>query len=181
MKLKLNTKLSETKDGLYAYSLVMEALPPDPEPDDSTDSTDSTDYSDIDWDNYDWNMGARCRPHPDDSADSNDAWDWNIFVFRRSTPTMNPYGRTDMVVDDEFFNVATPVDMYDIPAKFPDIEHNMPYFRDSKVELWFRNLEDALRAKREIEEDVASLCRLWDNLNDESTFKLVETRTYGEH
>lgn len=145
MKLQLNYKLSETKDGLYAYALHIEVV----QPEDSNDSN-----------------------------DSNDAWDNNIFVFRRSTPTMNPYGPTDCVVDDEFFNVATPVDMYDIPAKFPDIEHGMPYYRDSKVELWFRNCEDASRAKREISEDVASLVKMWDNINNVPDFRCSETRTY---
>lgn len=146
MEIEVTYRQSETKDGLYAYALHVEA-----------------------------------RAVPDDSNDSNDSndVDANIFVFRRSTPTMNPYGVTDAVVDDEFFNVATPVDMYDIPAKKPDVENGMPYFRDSKVELWFRNYEDVLRAKREMSEDIASLVRLWDNINDEAAFKYGETRTYG--
>ena len=144
MKLQLNYKLSETKDGLYAYALHVEVSVPE-------DSNDSNDSNDI---------------------------DPNIFVFRRSPRTMNPFGPTDGWFDDEFFNVATPVDMYDIPAKFPDIENGMPYYRDSKVELWFRNCEDAARAKREISEDIASLVKMWDNITDASGFKCSETRVY---
>ena len=102
----------------------------------------------------------------------------NVFVFRRSTPTMNPFGHTDMEVNDEFFNVATPVDMYDIPEKNPDIERGMPYFRDSEMDLWFRNLEDVTRAKREIDADVAALARLWDNLNNPEDYQLEETITH---
>lgn len=103
----------------------------------------------------------------------------NIFVFRRSTPTMNPFGNTDMEVDDEFFNIATPVDMYDVPEKQPDIEHNMPYFRDSELDLWFRNMEDMERAKSEINSDVASLVKLWDNISATDKFEYTETIHYG--
>jgi len=113
---------------------------------------------------------------PQDSAEAHPAY---IFVIRRSTPTMNPYGQTDRMVDDEFFNVATPVDMYDVPSKEPDIEHGMPYYRDCKVDLWFRNLEDLLRAKAVIGEDVAALARLWDNISDDKHFEHEETVVYG--
>lgn len=111
----------------------------------------------------------------EDSTEATDTLDPNIFVFRRSTPTMDPFGNTDKMVDDEFFNVATPVDMYDIPIGEPDIENGMPYFRDSKLDLWFRNLDDALRAKKEISADVASLARLWDNINNTEGFREAET------
>lgn len=103
----------------------------------------------------------------------------NIFVFRRSTPTMNPFGNTDMEVDDEFFNIATPVDMYDVPEKQPDIEKGMPYFRDSELDLWFRNMEDMERARSEIDGDVASLVTLWDNISATDKFEHTETVHYG--
>lgn len=139
MTIKLDTAISSTKDGLYAYALQIDVVPAN-----TGDSTDSTDSMDL--------------PDP--------AWDGKVFVFRRSVPTMNPYGRTHRWVDDEFFNVATPVDMYDIPPDEPDPAHGMPYYRDSKVTLWFRNLEDAIRAKKAIQEDVDSLARLWDNMSN---------------
>ena len=104
--------------------------------------------------------------------------DPNVFVFRRSTPTLNPYGRTDMVVDDVFVNVATPVDMYDIPAREPDPEHGMPYYRNSVLDLWFRNAEDVEHARRDIDEDLASLARLCENLSNDETFQYEETRIY---
>jgi len=142
MSIQLTTKLSETKDGLYAYALHVSA---------KSLLLEGTEGSEA------------AAP---------------IFVFRRSTPTMNPGGQTDREVDDEFFNVATPVDMYDIPEGEPDIANGMPYYRDSHLELWFRNLEDALRAKDEIRRDVASLAKLWDNISDEETFKQEETEVY---
>ena len=146
MQLALKYTQSETKDGLYAYALHVEAKP--------------------------------LLDNEDSSEDSSEALDPEIFVFRRSTPTMNPFGPTDRMVDDEFFNVATPVDMYDVPAKHPDIEHGMPYFRDSRLDLWFRNLEDLLRAKKEISEDVASLVKLWDNVSNVESSKHEETVIY---
>lgn len=106
---------------------------------------------------------------------SNDSDDPNIFVFRRSTPIMNPFGSTDKAVDDNFFNVATPVDMYDIPIGKPDIENGMPYYRDSSLDLWFRNLEDVENAKLDIDNDIASLCRLYDNLDDVSHYQHEES------
>lgn len=105
--------------------------------------------------------------------------DPNVFVFQRSTPTMNPYGRTDRVVDDVFINVATPVDMYDIPVGEPDLCNGMPYFRISEVDLWFRNLEDLEQAKRDIDEDLASLAKMYNNLENKDTYQHEETRSYG--
>ena len=105
--------------------------------------------------------------------------DPNVFVLQRSTPTMNPYGRTDLLVDDVFVNVATPVDMYDIPRDEPDPCHGMPYYRTSEIDLWFRNLEDLEQAKRDIDEDLASLAKLYNNLEDRPKYEHEETRTYG--
>ena len=149
MELEVTYTQSETKDGLYAYALHVEVVLPE----DSNDSNDSN--------------------------DGNDAWDWNIFVFRRSTPTMNPYGQTDGLVDDEFFNVATPVDMYDIPPDEPDICHGMPYYRTSEIDLWFRNGHDVRQAKADIDADIADLCSLCDTLSNPEGFKHEETKTHG--
>ena len=110
---------------------------------------------------------------------TSDDGDPNVFVFQRSTPTMNPYGRTDRMVDDVFVNVATPVDMHEIPAKEPDPEHGMPYYRNSVLDLWFRNAGDVETAKRDIGEDLASLARLCESLSNDETFQYEETRTYG--
>lgn len=146
MKLEVTYKTSTTKDSLYAYGLVVEVRPHVP------------DVSN------------------DESNDSEEAVsDPNVLVFRRSCRTMNPFGRTDKWFDDEFFNVATPVDMYDVPAKEPDIEHGMPYYRDCTANLWFRNPSDLNRAKSEIDSDIASLCRLYDNLSDPDTYLHEET------
>ena len=112
------------------------------------------------------------------SADSADSSDPRVFVFRRSTPTFGPGQPQDGMVDDEFFNVATPVDMYDIPPLHPDPEHGMPYFRDSELDLWFRNLEDLDRAKAEISADVASLCDLCDTFSNPENFIHTETAEF---
>lgn len=111
---------------------------------------------------YAYSLHISVEACDDDSAESSDP---NVFVFRRSVPTFNPNGPTDGVVDDVFFNVATPVDMYDIPVKRPDVEHGMPYYRDSELDLWFRNLEDLDRAKEEVTSDIASLCGLCNNFS----------------
>lgn len=105
--------------------------------------------------------------------------DPHVFVYQRYTPTMNPYGRTDLVVNDEFINIATPVDMYDIPVDEPDPCHGMPYYRSSTLDLWFRNLEDLERAKGDIDKDLESLAKLYNNLDSNDTYEYEETRTYG--
>lgn len=110
---------------------------------------------------------------------SNDEADPRIFVMQRTPRTMNPFGRTDMEFDDVFVNVATPVDMYDIPPDEPDICHGMPYYRTDSVDLWFRNGHDVRQAKADIDADVADLCRLCDNLSNPEGFKHEETKTYG--
>ena len=127
---------------------------------------------------YAYALRAEARiSNPEDSSES-ELPDPAVFVFRRSVPAMNPFGPTDKLVDDEFFNVATPVDMFDVPAGEPDIESGMPYFRDSKLDLWFRNFEDLERAQNEISSDIASLVKSWDNVNGDS-FEYEETISYN--
>lgn len=111
--------------------------------------------------------------------ESNDDADPRIFVMQRTPMTMNPFGRTDLEFDDVFVNVATPVDMYDIPPDEPDICHGMPYYRTSEIDLWFRNGHDVRQAKEDIDTDVADLCRLCDNLSNPEGFTHKETRSHG--
>ena len=154
MKLRVTYSQSSTRNGLYAYGLHVSVRPADP--DDSNDSNDSNDPA--------------------------DAPDCGVFVFRRSTPGFDPmrqFPGMDRRSWDEFWNVATPVDMHDIPRGEPDIPGGMPYFRLPDLDLWFRNLEDLLRAKREIGADIADLCRLTDALDDVSSYESSETVEYG--
>lgn len=106
--------------------------------------------------------------------------DPHVFVFQRSMPTMNPFGGTDLEFDDDFVNVATPVDMYDIPVDRPDPCHGMPYYRSSSVDLWFRNLEDLEQAKKDIDEDLDSLSKLYNKMENEESYEHEETREYGK-
>lgn len=112
------------------------------------------------------------------SVESDD--DPNVFVMQRSTMTMNPFGQTDLWFNDEFVNIATPVDMYDIPVGQPDPCHGMPYYRTSEIDLWFRNLEDLEQAKKDIDEDLASLSKLYNKMENEESYEHEETREYGK-
>ena len=54
----------------------------------------------------------------------------------------------------------------------------MPYYRESKLDLWFRNKEDLERAKRAIDDDVASLAKLLRDVTDVDSFQTTETVTH---
>lgn len=112
------------------------------------------------------------------SASSPEGYDSHVFVYQRQPPRMDPFGKFGGVRDDVFVNVATPVDMADIPCDQPDIEHGMPYYRSSTVDLWFRNLEDTERAKREIDRDIGDLVRLMNQFDKPDEFPHTETREY---
>jgi hypothetical protein len=109
----------------------------------------------------------------------NDDGDPHIFVYHRRPRTMNPFGRTDLEFDDVFVNIATPVDMEEVPEDAPDICHGMPYYRSDTLDLWFRNLEDVEQAKKDVDRDVASLCKLYNNMSDTDGFRFKEEKTYG--
>ena len=113
------------------------------------------------------------------SASSEEDSDPRIFVMQRTPRTMNPFGSTDLEFDDVFVNVATPVDMYDIPPDEPDICRGMPYYRTSEIDLWFRNGHDVRQAKADIDADIADLCRLCDTLSNPEGFKHEETKIHG--
>ena len=104
--------------------------------------------------------------------------DPRVFVFRRSTPAMDPFGRNDRVVDDEFFNVATPVDMYEIPPDEPDPCRGMPYYRSSSLDLWFRNASDLERARKDLDDTLRDLAVQLGRMSDPSSFESVETASY---
>lgn len=75
----------------------------------------------------------------------------HLFVFQRS-PDNN---EGDSV--DTFIQIASPLDVDEVPENAPDLQNNMPYYRAQKVELWFRNMEDLELAKSKIKEDLQTL------------------------
>lgn len=113
--------------------------------------------------------------HVDVRSDDSDC---HVFVYQRQTPRMDPFGKNGGVRDDVYVNVATPVDMVDIPCDEPDIDHGMPYYRSSTLDLWFRNLEDLERAKREIDADIDSLVRLMNQFDKPKDFVHTEVREH---
>ena len=54
----------------------------------------------------------------------------------------------------------------------------MPYYRSSTLDLWFRNLEDLERAKREIDADIDSLVRLMNQFDKPKDFVHTEVREH---
>ena len=113
-----------------------------------------------------------------ESEDGGFESDPRIFVFRRSTPRMDPFGPNDRVVDDEFVNVATPVDMFEVPPDEPNPECGMPYFRSDTLDLWFRNARDVARARHDIDDTVKDLVLQLNGLSDQTTFKSEEVVEY---
>ena len=95
----------------------------------------------------------------------------HLFVFQRSKE--NEVG--DCV--DEFIQIASPLDVEEIPEDAPQPDRNMPYYRAKEVTLWFRCLEDLELAKRKIREDLATLAYTYDVLNGDHGKR--EEETYG--
>ena len=83
----------------------------------------------------------------------------HLFVFQRSKE--NEIG--DCV--DEFIQIASPLDIEEVPEDAPRLDENMPYYRSKSVTLWFRCLEDLELAKSKIKEDLSTLAYTYDVLN----------------
>ncbi len=95
-----------------------------------------------------------------------------IFVFQRSGE-----GTVGEAVD-EFIQVATPSDVEEVPEDAPAPDKGMPYYRASKVELFFRCRDDLELAKYHIGEDIKALVHTYDVIN--AGFDKEETIHYGE-
>lgn len=85
----------------------------------------------------------------------------HLFVFQRSPST--PAG--DAV--DSFIQIASPLDIEEIPVNAPNLQEGMPYYRAKEVTLWFRNIEDLKLAKEKMKADIAVLTTTYDILNGE--------------
>lgn len=92
----------------------------------------------------------------------------HLFVFQRS-PQNN---EGDSV--DTFIQIASPLDVEEIPENAPDLQNNMPYYRAKKVELWFRNMEDLELAKKKIDDDLQTLVLTYNVLNGQQDKEEIE-------
>ena len=95
----------------------------------------------------------------------------HLFVFQRS-PDNN---EGDSV--DTFIQIAAPLEIEEVPENAPDPQHGMPYYRAKEVTLWFRTLEDLKLAKNKIRDDLETLVRTYEVLNNDIYKKEIET--YG--
>lgn len=70
-----------------------------------------------------------------------------VFVYRRA---VRGAPMEDGSPRDEFMCVADALDEDEIPVKEPDMERNVPYYRDDELELLFRNPDMMYETARSI-------------------------------
>ena len=102
---------------------------------------------------------------------SSDVCSDKLFLFQRSKE-----GLDDSWVD-EFIQIASPLDIEEVPEDAPDLANNMPYFRKKEVTVWFRCVEDMKLAKEKIKSDLQTLAHTYETLSD--GFDTQEEETYG--
>lgn len=95
----------------------------------------------------------------------------HLFIFQRS-PENN---EGDSV--DTFIQIASPLDIEEVPENAPDLQKGMPYYRTKEVTLWFRTMEDLNLAKRKIRDDLQTLTLTYEVLNGDICKKEIEN--YG--
>lgn len=93
----------------------------------------------------------------------------HLFVFQRS-PENN---EGDSV--DTFIQIASPLDVDEVPENAPDLQRNMPYYRTDKVVLWFRTMEDLELAKKKIKDDLQTLVLTYNVLNGSADKEEIES------
>lgn len=86
-----------------------------------------------------------------------------IFVFQRGVPKMN-----DRSTRDVFINIATPLDMQELPVNEPDLDNNIPFYRLDEVTLWFRCVDDMYKVREDIDNDIQKLVISYRFLNEDS-------------
>ena len=96
-----------------------------------------------------------------------------IFVFQRGKKRTNS---GEFI--DHFINIASPVDMDNVPEDEPAFDSNIPYYRKDTVTLYFRCLQDLEECKDDISGDIFHLVETYKYLEDYDNFELVETKTY---
>lgn len=77
-----------------------------------------------------------------------------VFVWQRASTRPDGSQGKDM-----FIGVATPSDLDDIPALAPDLANEMPYYRTSEVELWFRNDYDFDKYRKLVQSHIKDLVK----------------------
>lgn len=95
----------------------------------------------------------------------------HLFVFQRSPE--NDEG--DAV--DTFVQIASPLEVEEVPEDAPDPGNGMPYYRAKSVTLWFRTIEDVDLAIRKMDDDLRTLKLTYDVLNgapDKEEIKVYE-------
>ena len=95
----------------------------------------------------------------------------HLFVFQR-TPENN---EGDWV--DTFIQIASPLEVEEVPEDAPDLQNGMPYYRAKEVTLWFRTAEDVKLAKAKMDDDLRTLKATYDALNGAPDTEEIET--YG--
>lgn len=85
--------------------------------------------------------------------------DPGIFVYKRSAPPIS--SQPDI---DDFAKVAAPFDIDAYPLDIPDVGGT--YFRKTSVELVFRNLDLLEQTMLDIEVDIQTLVRTYNQFDD---------------
>lgn len=100
-----------------------------------------------------------------------------VFVYHRSAPQLASGLPWDGKVVETFQNVATPVEMFEVPAE-SEAPAGAPYVRSRSMKAVFRNVFDMDRAADGISEDLAALVKSWENVAGEESYDIVERKTY---
>lgn len=107
--------------------------------------------------------------------------DKEVFVYRKGATPANDSGE---LPTDAFVCIADPVDLEDYPIGEPDLENEMPYYREAEVTIYFRCVEDLDTTRQDIKNDLALLVRSMTRLQDTENYEKTETETvrwaYGE-
>ena len=100
-----------------------------------------------------------------------------VFVYHRSAPQLASGLPWDGRVVETFQNVATPVDIAEVPSE-SEAPAGAPYVRSASMKAVFRNPEDVDRAVDGISGDLASLVKSWENVAGGGEYAVVDRRTY---
>lgn len=96
----------------------------------------------------------------------------HIFVFHRNK------ANTEGDYVDEFTQIASPLEIEEVPEDAPDLQNGMPYYRAKEVTVWFRALDDLELAKAKMKEDIRDFALTYDVITGDLTDQ--EEETYGK-
>ena len=96
-----------------------------------------------------------------------------IFVYQRGEHRINSGNYID-----RFINIASPVDMDNVPEDEPMLDSGIPYYRTDEVILYFRCLEDLVESKNDIDADISHLIETYKQFSEMENFELTETKIY---